>query len=114
FCIYFKSGSAVFSDRDQGAELQKISGATVIDAEYRKDLTRSNQNFREMDKLLQRFEPNDEQNLPRITLRGRADDKRIIDSYYPSNYELSEARVNFVKSRILDRLQIKDKTLRNI
>jgi hypothetical protein len=113
-CVYFKAGRAIFNDQDRNKELMRVQGKAVTDVEIRKDLARENYNFSAINTLVERFEENNE-DMIRITLIGRADDlKPNTNSYYLSNSDLSEARINVVRSRIIDRLHTKSKTWQNI
>ena len=108
-CIYFESGSAVFNDSsEERPEFKEVSDISPPSGP-----TLAGENSGEIDQLIAQLEQNGEENIPRITLIGRADDEKP-SKYYLSNYELSEARINFVKSRIIDRLHTKDGIWQNI
>jgi hypothetical protein len=110
-CFYFKSGKAVLVSRN---EAEKLTAIPAQSEEVRTDLYRNTQNNKQMEKLLARF-ATDSQVIHRITLIGRADDKQSKGGSYPSNYALSEARINVVRNKITDKLYtIKNRTWLNI
>ncbi len=92
-CFYFESGKAKFIAEDRTDELAE---ADSTDIKKRIGYQRDDTNNKQSSKLLTQIKNNSSQGILRITLIGRADDKKS-GNIYPSNYALSEARINVIR-----------------
>lgn len=103
-CFYFESGKAKFLAKDYSEPLKEPKN---LKPEARLKYERENKNHVAINNLLSQIQSNRLQDIPRITLIGRADDKKAGD-LYPSNYDLSEARTQRMRSEITNALNNKN------
>ena len=108
-CFYFESGKANFIHNDRDEELKARPSLDKWIA-----LNREDKNFNQFGRLLSQINQNKSLGILRIILLGRADDKKS-GNIYPSNYALSEARINETKYVITTNLyNNNDKAWQNI
>ena len=96
-CFYFESGRANYIDKDDDS----YSDSTLRKLSSKHPYFIKKENSKQMDIMVKSISKiqTGALGIPRITLIGRADDRQS-GNVYPSNYQLSEARINNVKSSI--------------
>lgn len=104
-CFYFESNKSnlLANSKEPDGYFKDIKNENL-----QKEIVRTNENLKSLENLSKNIVDNKKQGIPRLILIGSADDKMISKNgnnkdktnYYPSNYDLSEARIQTVKNEL--------------